>query len=543
MKDSLIANRALLFILLIIAFKYGLSRYSVLYTDISDLFKIEVLFILLYTLIHQNLPDKAITNNRFVIFGLLAWIAVISARYVIIDRDLFADGWPYVYSIFHAIFFIYAFDVIYKSRADELWENKYFFIKKITRQNVLLTVLCVLTFSVAITSGQYVYANMDMILKLELIFILTYVFVNKSGPDLSKIFNNHKVTFVLMAAWFFVVTIALLGSPYDESLSRGLSRYYQTFFHAVFFMFVYQLLLELRNKAGSIILLMVPLSAVVLAVIFVVIWHGLDVNQTVNWNIYPPLNANIRHTGYMVTAATSIAIVFMLYPGKIGGRDALYFLLLLVSSAFVFWTGGRSSAISIFSVLILISIYLLYVKGLSLSRFVMVCATLLLGIFLADLFKVFDWNGLSIFSQKSDIEKLGIDGVLNGRMEIWLTAIDSLKNHWIFGLGPEGYVMMPNWIFGVQPHNLFIQFAVEWGVLGALIFLILMYRTGLSIFGSIRDRVASFSLLSSVAVLIGLTVHGLVDGTYYHGQPSYYIALALAVCLSSIELEHRSERA
>ena len=45
-----------------------------------------------------------------------------------------------------------------------------------------------------------------------------------------------------------------------------------------------------------------------------------------------------------------------------------------------------------------------------------------------------------------------------------------------FGLGPQGYWYMPNRIRGIQPHNSFLQFVLEWGVVGSAIFLFLLAR-------------------------------------------------------------------
>ncbi len=77
-----------------------------------------------------------------------------------------------------------------------------------------------------------------------------------------------------------------------------------------------------------------------------------------------------------------------------------------------------------------------------------------------------------------------------------------------------------------------MQFLVEWGAIGALLFL------GLLLYGFyagflehvVRARGAlDVAALSAGTIIVVLTVHGLVDGTYYHPQPSLYLALGFAI--------------
>ena len=530
MKDSPIANKLLFVVVIIFVFRGALSSYQFIYLDSSYLFEIEFLLILLYGVIRQGFPSRTITSNRFVIYGVLAWVAVVSVKNYV---DEHATGWIYLYSAFHAIFFVYVIDIVYKMREYEDVRSKYYFIKGITQEKVLMALLSLLTFSIALTSGDNWFQNAEIVQRHELIFICVYVVVFKSVPDFSGFVKDHSLVTLLLIAWLVLVTVSLFISPYEVSAkSYGLARYHQTFVHVIFFVFVYQFLFNIKNKYNEFIL-MVPLSVVVLALVFVVSWLGLDANYRVNWANSPPINDNIRHTGYITTAAAVISIAFLLHPGKTGKQMIAYFVLLLISLAFTFWTGGRAASISVIAVLIILVSYLFYVRGLKFSHLALTCVALVLAAYLAELFKVFDWNG--ILGQIFRTEEAGTVAMLSGRLDIWMRSIESLEGHWLFGLGPQGYYFMPNRIVLVQPHNLFLQFILEWGLLGTMVFFVLMLRVGVSIIGSIKGRVVGAAFLASCSVLVALTVHGLVDGTYFHGQPSYYIALALAICLSTVE--------
>ncbi len=91
---------------------------------------------------------------------------------------------------------------------------------------------------------------------------------------------------------------------------------------------------------------------------------------------------------------------------------------------------------------------------------------------------------------------------------------------------------MPNRVFGVQPHSLLVQFLVEWGLAGSLTFLELLlygfWRGFLKHVVRARGGLDIASLCTGSMIVI-LNLHGLVDGTNNHPQPSLYLALAFAI--------------
>ena len=105
----------------------------------------------------------------------------------------------------------------------------------------------------------------------------------------------------------------------------------------------------------------------------------------------------------------------------------------------------------------------------------------------------------------------------------------------LFGLGPQGYLLMPNHIFGVHPHNIIVQFVVEWGVSGTVLFLFLLIKgfwVGLK--RNVLETGKSINKYKLVAgaVITTLSIHALFDGTYYHPQPSIYLAIAFAIWIT-----------
>ena len=119
-----------------------------------------------------------------------------------------------------------------------------------------------------------------------------------------------------------------------------------------------------------------------------------------------------------------------------------------------------------------------------------------------------------------------------GRLVVWLEAWESVRDHLAFGLGPQGYLFMPNRSFGVQPHSALVQFVVEWGLVGAVLFLgLLAYGFCFGVIAHIAKAQEGLdpAALSAGSIIVALSILGLVDGTFYHPQPSLYLAIAFAV--------------
>ena len=118
----------------------------------------------------------------------------------------------------------------------------------------------------------------------------------------------------------------------------------------------------------------------------------------------------------------------------------------------------------------------------------------------------------------------------------WQETIDLLNDHWLLGAGIDGYQkMMANYhqitwleIF-LYPHNLFLNFWVELGLLGlVLIITLLIYLATVC-----RQLIKSKHYLAWGVTLAWLTwfVHGLVDVPYFKNDLSllFFILLGLTM--------------
>ncbi|MDG1707335.1 MAG: hypothetical protein P8H03_01165 [Emcibacteraceae bacterium] len=95
---------------------------------------------------------------------------------------------------------------------------------------------------------------------------------------------------------------------------------------------------------------------------------------------------------------------------------------------------------------------------------------------------------------------------------------------------------MPDKVHGVQPHNVFLQFIVEWGFVGATF---AIWGLWLAFYKGLRRNISSIAENSSISrlasglIIVSLSTLGLVTGPFFHGQPLLYLSIAFAIWVSS----------
>lgn len=134
-------------------------------------------------------------------------------------------------------------------------------------------------------------------------------------------------------------------------------------------------------------------------------------------------------------------------------------------------------------------------------------------------FKVAFWSSGSSGGTEGGLIKQAIDD--NGRFTAWEKILDVVVENPLFGIGPMHFPPLESTVLAT-PHNVFLQFAVEWGIPAALIF------TGVVITGFyywIRNTNKAFGTLdlnsSSVNVRVAITA-SLLAGLIHSGYSNIF---------------------
>lgn len=109
----------------------------------------------------------------------------------------------------------------------------------------------------------------------------------------------------------------------------------------------------------------------------------------------------------------------------------------------------------------------------------------------------------------------------DARFVIWETAIDAFLTRPITGIGPgtfqDYFPPYPKW--GVpQPHNIFLAFLIQTGIVGFIGFILILiwfFKSGFKNFQFSISKFQSIFNLQLLLIMIYILVHGLVDTTYW----------------------------
>lgn len=403
--------------------------------------------------------------------------------------------------------------------------------------NVIFAALCVLVFAAGLSSFWQLAMNATIISSYEIAFLIVYVTISRLSPGTVETPKVNLVVKFAVIAWIGSVTISLFFSPYEMVLAGpGPMRYGQTLSHLVFFIAVREFLSRYRVPVQW-VLLAIPASGLVVAFVAAYLALGIDQSDAetdYDWFNDPPFNTHIRHAGYQVAAGVGVLIAFFVGERRPPLDHAARLLALLILCTFLFWMGGRASLLSVIAVAMLLA-GTLWFKGVGCKDLLIFFPlSIALALPLSEWLAVFHWNGvLDLVARTTEaIAARDLNQVGSGRVDVWRTTWESVQAHLLFGLGPNGYWFMPNRVYGVQPHSFLVQFLVEWGLVGGLLFLaLLVYAFCRGVLTHIvrAGKEIDIAALSAGAVIATLTLHGLVDGTYYHPQPSFYLALCFAI--------------
>ena len=132
-------------------------------------------------------------------------------------------------------------------------------------------------------------------------------------------------------------------------------------------------------------------------------------------------------------------------------------------------------------------------------------------------------SGLIIILILSCLKLNSEDGRISfdARLIIWQKALEVFKNYPLTGIGPgtfEDY--FPSYpIWGVpQPHNLYLAFLIQTGIIGFIGFIWLLVWFFKS---KIRSPITDYELrITLIMVMVYILVHGLVDTTYWKNDLS-----------------------
>lgn len=357
------------------------------------------------------------------------------------------------------------------------------------------------------------------ILSFELMFcfFISFFYMEKNSR---YYFPFHE--FILFALWAMCASIAvILSDHYVPGAIRQLEWFVQIFFSFCLWAF-------LRNKQRVIIYthLLVITGFLLVCAGLIFYWNILPDPHQYDWMTMTPNFINIRHFSHYCTALLIFSTAFLLNGSEKHISKVGSFLLLSLCWSFLFWSGGRagigSAAVGLFFV------YLIFDKK-KYSIPIIIILSCMVGYLLSDAFAV-ENRALGFVNA---IKRSDFNGFLSHRIELWLVSLKWIKSSFFFGMGPDAFRFLPNTDFIYDhPHNTMIQFSLDWGVPGTLLFIGLQLRLmkmGFKILLKENTGWLKGIKLSCFSWIVASLVFGLVDGIYYFAIPMTLTAYSFAV--------------
>ena len=123
------------------------------------------------------------------------------------------------------------------------------------------------------------------------------------------------------------------------------------------------------------------------------------------------------------------------------------------------------------------------------------------------------------------------------RLNVWSACLQLLKDNFIFGIGPGnntfilGYgLYMHSAYNALGAYNIFLEIAVETGILGLFVFSLILLASLIKIHALYWDQQYIFSLGIFIAMLT-LLIHGMVDTVFFRPQifiPFWFLLASIA---------------
>ena len=413
-----------------------------------------------------------------------------------------------------------------------------------TKLEAKLLMLClyIFVFSVAFVTTKHSRDNAVAISLVELAFICSYLALLRKIPPVVQIVKSNPAVSLLFLLWVISVTYSFLSSPYSlVDKPYAFERYAQTIMHAIAYIFMWDIFRR-RAYPSTTLFYLISLSTIFIVFFFMVNWFVLT-NLMVTefskietiWTHAPPFNSHIVHTRYQATAGLAIFLLYFVESRSSSFNTWTGFFALTILWSFLFWLGGRGPVLSVFGAIFFLWGVLRLKNSYSRDFLYFVLGSALIGLFIGESVAIFSWSGM-MHAVGQSVAADSINQLSSNRIVLWMGVLESVKDHWAFGLGPQGYYYMPNRIPGtIQPHNVFMQFLVEWGVVGGFLLTSMLLRGFWIGFKrhvlDTRDTIADISKVALAAgtVIVSLSILALFDGTYYLSQPSYYLVVAFAI--------------
>lgn len=260
------------------------------------------------------------------------------------------------------------------------------------------------------------------------------------------------------------------------------------------------------------------------------------IREGIDWGRALPGVKNVRHLGFEAMAVALLASLFR--PVGAGGLTLwLPRVAAIVGWAVLFWSGGRGSFLAACAALGCVML----LCGWRSARWGEAALLAAVGFTLATAhtppggsFGARRTIGLDTVAQ-GVAETQAVNQVTSGRWAIWQESLAIIAaNPWL-GIG-EAHTPLHVTAARTyeQPHNLFLQATLAWGILGGAIFLFAIVDVLRRAARHVRAASIESPAVAGFTVMLAMAINSMLDGTLFHPRPVTYFLIGSCLALGAV---------
>lgn len=259
----------------------------------------------------------------------------------------------------------------------------------------------------------------------------------------------------------------------------------------------------------------VPLGSAAFVIIMAVFFWVVGIDTDYDWAYSLPGFTHMRHSGYFLLPAMAISTAVIV--GSDRTRQYSHIALLAINSGYAIWIGSRGPLMAYVAVLaggILLFAALRRPRALA-----ALAITLGFGALLSQAAPTPDHPSFNVFSRMESSQSQSADEISSGRTEIWRDTIEGIMQQPVIGHGGNQFrfqVPAAKLTYN-HPHNSILQFAYEWGVIGAAAVLAMLALLGIRLFRATLNRPEA--CLPFFLAWMSMAAFSLIDGVFYYNLP------------------------
>jgi exopolysaccharide production protein ExoQ len=348
----------------------------------------------------------------------------------------------------------------------------------------------------AIMNGMTItpyWRKLDLISKLMATLFLSSIWVGAAYYSASPVFSLT-LNFVLCGQILFGLAVHhCLGSVNDT---------------------------EIRQMRAVFVGIMVAFTLMI-GQYFFQVW---DENQTGVWQFAIPGFISVRLFGAVCGAIVALVLTSILVEHETRRLSVHHFAALTFLLALTIWTGTRAAVIGVAGAFVINWLFFSLRPRLPLLMKLGVCTVVAFA--LATVLLPPD----PVFQMFQSGDYVSAESASAGRLEYWRMTWNTFLTAPVFGIGYGGtFWTTPAGLWPhVQPHNVVLQYLVNWGLLGAIP---AFYLLGRLVWRAQRIAAQQRFLLPVLAMLNCLLLMSLLDGVLHFARETMMVVICLAIIL------------